>query len=274
MKDIKKNLKNLKHKNFMSKNNNTYKKHYHKNKKGIRVFKENEDFSDIFREEEPDLDDSKKIKKEFIQEHKKERKNKHGISILDDSKSLLKIFEKQNTETKNENTETKTEKKTKITENYQKILENDKKNIENSKENIKEIFSQLLDISFENKNIKDLMHQKKVHDSFKKPISLKQRLKQYPLPEKELDLHRVTAQQANIKAESYIRTAFKQGILTLRIIVGRGLHSHDGIAVLPDLIEELLKKLKQQGIVLWFELEGEKKSTAGAFIVYLKQFND
>ncbi len=248
----------------MSKNNNIY-----KNQKRIRLFKENEDFSGVFKEE-PDLDDSKKIKKELIQDHKKERKNKHGISIIDDSKSLLKIFQKQNTETKNEIIETKTEKHTKITENYQKILENDKKNTENNKE----IFSQLLDISFKNKDIKDLMQEKKSNDFFKKPISLKQRLKQYPLPEKELDLHRVTAQQANIKAESYIRTAFKQGILTLRIIVGRGLHSHDGIAVLPDLIEELLKKLKQQGIVLWFELEGEKKSTAGAFIVYLKQFND
>ena len=241
----------------MSKNNNTKKDHFHKNKKGIRLFKGNEDFSNVFKEE-PDLDKPEKIKKEFIQKHKKEKKNKHGISIIDDSKSLLKIFQKQGIERKKDG---------EITENNKKIIENNKKDTKNSKE----IFSQLLDISLKNKHIKDLMHQKKAHDSFEKPISLKQRLKQYPLPERQLDLHKVTAQQANIKAESYIRTALRQGILTLRIIVGRGLHSFDGIAVLPDLIEELLKKLKQEGIVLWFELEGKRKSKAGAFIVYLNK---
>ena len=66
-------------------------------------------------------------------------------------------------------------------------------------------------------------------------------------------------------------TAKKEGYFTLRIIVGKGLHSEDG-PVLPHVIEDLLKELKKDNIVLSYQWEGGKKSKSGAAIVHLKQF--
>ncbi len=106
-----------------------------------------------------------------------------------------------------------------------------------------------------------------------KPMPLKRRLKRYPRPEKNLDLHGFTAIGAEIKARAFITTAKKQGYFTLRIIVGKGRHSEDG-PVLPDVIEDLLKILKEENIVLSFQWEGPKKSKSGAIIVYLKQFRE
>ena len=103
------------------------------------------------------------------------------------------------------------------------------------------------------------------------PVPLKKRLKRYPPPQKILDLHGDTASTAELKAETYIRTCKRNGIFTLRIVVGRGLHSQWG-PVLPDIIEDLLIKLKKQDIVLWFNWDRKKKSRSGSLIVYLKQF--
>ena len=103
------------------------------------------------------------------------------------------------------------------------------------------------------------------------PMPIKKRLGRYPLPEKDLDLHGFTAVGAEIKAKSFITTCKLQGFFTLRIIVGKGLHSDTG-PVLPDVIEDLLKALKKENIVLAYEWDRKKKSQSGAVIVYIKQF--
>lgn len=109
----------------------------------------------------------------------------------------------------------------------------------------------------------------------KKPTAMpvKKRLKRYPPPEAELDLHGFTALGADLKAKAFISTCKHQGYFSLRLIVGKGLHSDMG-PVLPHVVEGVLKILKDQNIVLAYEWEGQKRSKSGALIVYLKQFND
>ncbi|WP_022667465.1 Smr/MutS family protein [Desulfospira joergensenii] len=106
-----------------------------------------------------------------------------------------------------------------------------------------------------------------------RPIPLKKRLKRYPGPEKELDLHGYTALGAQVRARSFILSCKHRGFFTLRIIVGKGLHSDLG-PVLPDVVEDLLKEMKKEDIVLSFQWDGKKKSRSGAVIIYLKQFRD
>lgn len=105
-----------------------------------------------------------------------------------------------------------------------------------------------------------------------KPMPLKRRLKRYPPPEVNLDLHGFTAIGAQVKARSFISSAHVQGFFTLRIIVGKGLHSEDG-PVLPHVVEDLLKEMKTENIVLSYKWEGGKRSKLGAVLVYLKRFD-
>jgi DNA-nicking Smr family endonuclease len=105
------------------------------------------------------------------------------------------------------------------------------------------------------------------------PMPVKKRLKRYPPPEAELDLHGFTALGAELKAKAFISTCKHQGYFSLRLIVGKGLHSDMG-PVLPHVMEDVLKILKNQNIVLAYEWEGQKRAKSGALIVYLKQFND
>lgn len=106
-----------------------------------------------------------------------------------------------------------------------------------------------------------------------KPMPYHKRIKRYPPPEMDLDLHGFTALGAQMKARSFLTACRQQGYFTVRIIVGRGLHSDPG-PVLPDIIEDLLKDLKARDIVLGFSWERKKKSRSGSVIVYLRQFSD
>ncbi len=100
-------------------------------------------------------------------------------------------------------------------------------------------------------------------------LSLKEKLRRYPTPQAQLDLHGDTALIAQQRADSFLRTAGAAGTLTVRIIVGKGLHSEDG-AVLPDVVEDLLVGLKRDGRVLTFRWDNGLKRKSGAVIVYLE----
>ncbi|MCP3955970.1 MAG: Smr/MutS family protein [Desulfobacterales bacterium] len=119
----------------------------------------------------------------------------------------------------------------------------------------------------------DKMMQEKKERGAPQKVPLSKRLKRYPPPESRLDLHGFTSDGATLKADSFIKTAFRNGLFTLKIIVGKGIHSEFG-AVLPDIIQDLLVKLKNEKIVLHFAFEKKKKQKAGAILVYLNQFND
>lgn len=98
--------------------------------------------------------------------------------------------------------------------------------------------------------------------------SLQKKINNYPAPQAELDLHGDIAMRAEIKADYFIRSSLSNDLLTLRIIVGKGTHSEFG-AVLPDVIEDLIIKLKREKIVLSYRWEKKIKRKSGAIIVYL-----
>lgn len=133
-----------------------------------------------------------------------------------------------------------------------------------------EDFPTLLEQSLRGKNEAALLRDKR-EKGLPEPVPLKKRLKRYPPPEDELDLHGNTAARALVRSESFVRTAWRAGKFTLTIVVGKGLHSEFG-AVLPDVVEDLLTRLKKEGVVLWFEWDRKLKIQSGAVIVYLKQF--
>ena len=128
------------------------------------------------------------------------------------------------------------------------------------------------DLDFEQLLESSLKHHTGKKKTTSKPMALKKRLKRYPPPEADLDLHGFTAIGAQLKLRNFVNSCKRQGYFTVRIIVGRGLHSDFG-AVLPDVAEDVVKALKQQNIVLSYRWEKKKKSRSGALIVYLKQFD-
>lgn len=117
-----------------------------------------------------------------------------------------------------------------------------------------------------------MMNEKGVRAVRKKPLTLKQKVKRYPMPQGQLDLHGYTAIRAELRAETYLKSANVSQLHTVIIIVGKGLHSDEG-AVLPDVIETLLNRLRKDGLVLAYEWENEKKSRSGAVTVYLNNLD-
>lgn len=126
-----------------------------------------------------------------------------------------------------------------------------------------EVFRQTLD-----HDARGLMKKKTGGGSAARPLPLKERLRRYPMPQAQLDLHGDTALRARQRTDTFIRTARADGLFTLRVIVGRGLHS-EGDAVLPDVIEELLLDLKREDLVLAYRWERKVKRKSGAVIIYL-----
>lgn len=133
-----------------------------------------------------------------------------------------------------------------------------------------EEFARLLEASLEGKS-RDLLLREKRDRSPAVPVPLKKRLKRYPPPQNQLDLHGFTSAQAESAVAHFLRRSRRNGFFTVRIIVGRGLHSESG-AVLPDVVTDLLARLKAEEVVLWHEWDRSPRSRSGAVIVYLKQF--
>jgi len=158
-------------------------------------------------------------------------RNRHGLPILDGSRSLASIFSESREE---------------------------------------EDFASLLESSLKGKGADEMMREKRDR-ARPSPVPLKKRLKRYPPPQLVLDLHGFTAARAESRAESFLRAEWRKGTFTVRIVVGRGLHSENG-AVLPDVVEALLIKLKREGVVLWFEWDRRHKALSGSVIAFIKQF--
>ncbi|MCP3926912.1 MAG: Smr/MutS family protein [Desulfobacterales bacterium] len=118
------------------------------------------------------------------------------------------------------------------------------------------------------KNHNTLLREKGLYKKTGKKQTVDKKIKNYPAPELDLDLHGFTAIEAELSADSFIRSALQKGCLTLRIIVGKGTHSEFG-AVLPDAIEDLILKLKKEKVVLSYRWEKKIKRKSGAIIVYL-----
>jgi DNA-nicking Smr family endonuclease len=219
-----------------------------KNKNNLPVFDSNHDFLKEFerKSNKEKLDSENSIAQDRVL-------NKHGVKFLNETTD----FQWDSSEQTNEDL---------FGENWSgENLSGGNGPGENSIEDMEEEnFADLLEDSF--KKSSSEKPKKKAA-----PMPLKKRLKRYPPVEAELDLHGFTATGAQVKAASFIHSCKQRGYFTLRIIVGKGLHSDLG-PVLPDVVEDVLREMKKQGLVIFFEWDKKTKSKSGAVIVYLKQF--
>jgi DNA-nicking Smr family endonuclease len=153
-----------------------------------------------------------------------------------------------------------------ITDNdsFSQLFQVDKKR--ESEEN----FAQLFENSQTDTYQQQMLKEKKDISARTKPsaLTVNERIKSFPVPQEELDLHGYTAMEAESRAETFIRNARLRRLRTVRVIVGKGLHSN-GKAVLPNVVETKIIQLKQNRLVLSYKWEKKDKRKSGALIVYL-----
>ncbi|MDQ1352209.1 MAG: hypothetical protein QG657_2515 [Acidobacteriota bacterium] len=113
-----------------------------------------------------------------------------------------------------------------------------------------------------------MLLEKKKDRTGRKPLTSAERVKGYPEPQEELDLHGFSAAKAQSSTEFFIRNARRLRLQTVRIIVGKGTHSN-GKAVLPDVVEAKIIELKRKDWVLNYKWEKKDKRKSGSMIVYL-----
>jgi DNA-nicking Smr family endonuclease len=101
-----------------------------------------------------------------------------------------------------------------------------------------------------------------------RPATLKERLKAYPAPQEELDLHGSTGTEAGQRTASFINGARALKLSTVRIITGKGLHS-PGSPVLPAVVETCLAELKKKGVILHYSWGTKGRDHSGAVEVYI-----
>jgi len=112
--------------------------------------------------------------------------------------------------------------------------------------------------------VKEALQNKKEADRETLPMS--EKIKHYPKPQRELDLHGQTANEATREIGRFLINAQAQRIRTVRIITGKGLHSPHMQSILPEVTEKRIAELKKEGLVLDFK----KEKGGGAFLVYLE----
>jgi DNA-nicking Smr family endonuclease len=131
-----------------------------------------------------------------------------------------------------------------------------------------ESFDELLEESLSDKSSQNIIKEKIAASSEKIELSKTTKLSKYPGPQDEIDLHGLKGDEAELKADFFIRDSKARGLVTIRIIVGKGTHS-EGRAVLPDIVEGKIIDLKREGQIYTFKWEKSKKLKSGAVIVYL-----
>lgn len=129
-------------------------------------------------------------------------------------------------------------------------------------------FQGLLEASLAGKTKEALLRAKRDGGSGENPLTPEQAIRRYPPPQEELDLHGKTSQEAVDSTRAFVERSRYRGKRTLLIIVGKGLHSN-GRAILPDVVEAELARLRQEGRVLAHRWERGAKRKSGAIIVYL-----
>lgn len=111
-----------------------------------------------------------------------------------------------------------------------------------------------------------LVSQEKVEEITAKPKNKNEILKEYPtIPQDELDLHGKTSIEAERELRSFIQSAKRRSLRTVRIITGKGIHSKEGEAILREVAEDKAIEFKRESLV--FSHKWEKGG--GSLLVYL-----
>jgi len=90
----------------------------------------------------------------------------------------------------------------------------------------------------------------------------------FPAPSAELDLHGCNATEAVQRLGTFVRQVQAAQPRTVRIVVGKGLHSREK-AVLPDVVEREAARLRRQGVVQTFRWEQRRKRKSGSLLICL-----
>jgi len=130
-------------------------------------------------------------------------------------------------------------------------------------------FEELLEESLTSKSSQASIKEKIITSSKNTSLSKRNKLEKYPEPQDEIDLHGFKGDEAELKTDFFIRDSKAKGLVTIRIIVGKGTHS-EGRAVLPDIVEGKIIDLKREGQIQTFKWEKIKKLKSGAVIIYLR----
>ena len=128
------------------------------------------------------------------------------------------------------------------------------------------VFSEELENNLVHHDLEKIIREKSA--AFRKPVSKQDKLKKYPPPQDQIDLHGLTGVEAERKVVDFLKVAKTLKCKTLRVITGKGLHSN-GPAVLPDIIEAKLDDLRASELIFDFQWEKKDKLKSGAVIVYL-----
>lgn len=258
-----------------------------KNKNGIRRINSDKELFEAFDiDDDVDVDPHKEesvtvqeSKLQPIIEKKTAKKtllDKNGFPILDKTDDFSKLMEEyedpiEEAIEENENEAVLTNASLKTRHGIQ-ILEKDTDySAVFQDDDSLEAFSELVAESLGEKSTSVLLREKRDRVGPVKKITEKQRLKRYPLPQGQIDLHGYSAIKADLNVEAYLRNAYRNGTYTVRVIVGKGLHSKDG-PVLPDIVEKRVDQLKKDKIVFAYEWEKKKKSKSGSITVYLNNY--
>ncbi len=133
----------------------------------------------------------------------------------------------------------------------------------------RDVFEKMMADALSETDMAAVMAEKDAGRRSERPLSLKARLSAYPPPQEMLDLHDCTAADAISKVESFVQTSRGRGLKTVKVIVGKGLHS-EGAAVLPRIVPVQLGRMKHRQLVLEYRWEKDARSKSGALIVYLR----
>jgi DNA-nicking Smr family endonuclease len=88
------------------------------------------------------------------------------------------------------------------------------------------------------------------------------------LPESEVDLHGLTADQARARTSGFIASSRQQGLRKVSIVTGKGLHSAQGTAVVRDQVMSLLRSSR---LIREIQSVPERYGGSGAIWVILKR---
>lgn len=129
---------------------------------------------------------------------------------------------------------------------------------------MEEDFEKLLEESFDDPKIMEALKEKQ-SASAEKRQSVGEVVKDYPMPQREIDLHGHTSTEAMFELENFLKQCIHHRVRTVRVITGKGIHSKHMHSVLPEKTEQMLAQYRRAGKVMTFR----KEKTGGSYLVYL-----
>ncbi len=130
--------------------------------------------------------------------------------------------------------------------------------------NIPDSFDSLMEEFTRPEDIEAALAERKALEE-SKPKNAGELARDYPGPQREIDLHGHYGAEAMRELEHFITRSIAEHVRTVRVITGKGLHSKHMKSVLPELTERKLSQLKDTDKVLDFR----KEKTGGSYVVYL-----